>query len=403
MGIRSRLRSRSGGGGTAVLYNRMVDDTVVKPSTTIAFRYSDSLLPMRNDTGSSITSLIVSYKNRVDSASIEFNIASATTVRCSVDYLGTRYLGYTTKGGATRDLVMSAGGEGLLYIDGLNIPNGASFSILTFADNPAASHPSGLGEGSGINGGTARAFRSAVDATDYTASGSPAWSGGTAYSPYIVYNNSASNPSKTIGIFGDSQLRGSFTSNVSLATIAAKTRNLGFINCAVSGMRIQQTNNVVERLADMVAAGVTDLIVGFPVNDLETGRTFLQIQADYLAFFTRCRAALPNGKIVALTCPPRVVDASAPGTVTTTPAGAYTGGASSIRALVNDDLIAKAGTTNWHTHCYDLNAAFESAPYSGLYADPATNIRAADGLHYTDAMQASAGALLATYLQSIGI
>lgn len=404
--IRSRSRTRDGGGGGSSapgLYYRAIDDTVAKPSSTINFRYSDSLLPMRNDTGNTLTSCIVAYKNRVDSASVEFNITGTTTVRCSVDYLGTRYLGYTVSGGAIRDLVMTAGGDGLLYVDGLNIPAGASFNVLTWADNNVASgHPSGLSNNAGMNGGTAKSFRSAADSTDYTASGAPAWSSGTGYCPWAVLNYSSGNPSKLFGIFGDSQLRGSFTNNLSLATIACTTKNFGFINCGFSGQTIAQSANIVERLADMIAAGVTDIIVGYPVNDLSVGGVLLAtLQSNSTAFWTRIRTALPaSGKLIALTCPPRVVDNTAPGTEYAT--GGFTGGASSIRAQYNAWLRSVAGTgAAYPTHYYELADFLESSRDSGLFANPTVDVQA-DGLHYTSTAQTNAGADLAAYLTSIG-
>lgn len=366
------------------------------------FALAHSRVPYTNISGQVMTNIEVFYTHFSYNASLEWAPSSTLTVRAAVEYpVGT--ITSLTTDGTNRDITMAGGAVGAaLKASGINIPNGAVYYIRTrcICTGGDGQLPRAYNNGTSFEGGTIQSYLGATnDGSDYTTSGTQPTSSGKGYGPSGICSREVGHKSRSFAIFGDSIYRG--WSGVSPAEVAAHDAGYGYINFSFSGGKIQSggNQNPVRRRALMVAMGITDVLVNYPVNDLIAGRTVSQIQTDFSALWANLKA---DGiqKIIQATCTPKTDDATSPGTISTTPAGAFTGGASSYRSQINAWLRSTVGQAGKPDLVWDFADLMETARDSGLWLNPTVN--SGDGLHPSATGATTAGANLKTFLLNNG-
>lgn len=389
-----RRRKLLGSGSQPIAYPVTIGEFEVNTSGK-NYQYTHGRTPPYvNNTGKTIDNIELVF-SCFQGTTTEFN-NNTTTIRASVEYLGAFTSGYTVAGGATRDLTLTAGTNGKLYITGLNIPNGGTFYIKTRGETGAAEfQPAQCVHGQTVVGGTVSCSGGA-DSADYTLSATVPATGGThAVFPTAIKTFQVGNKPRLFGLIGDSIMKGSSSGGVSYAEEAVKSLGYGYINVAYQGSQLNTA--WAKRISLFQAAGVTDVIMNFPVNDLNADKSLANIQSQFQTLWSALRAAGVQ-RIIQCTCTPFTeTNISTP---KTSPVGVFTGGAASRRAQVNAwERTQTGGGTNKVDYVYELADVFETSRDVG---DWANGTMTTDFLHPTSSGATLAGANLASYLTSIG-
>jgi hypothetical protein len=371
--IRSRNRARNGGsGGSGVAYLAPAA-RVLHADAVTALAQSHSRVAYINLTGRPITNLEVFYCNWSYNAGTEFSPTSTLTVRAGVEYPSGTKIGGLTTDGSTRDITIAGGALGAtLKASGLNIPAGATFFINTkcLAAGGDGNLPRAYTNSATFDGVAIQGWTGAADGSDYTTTGSQPTNAGKAYGPFAISSREVGNKSKSFAIFGDSIARGNIVGK-SCFEDGIVAAGYTFINCAFSGAKVGDgaNQNPVRRKALALAAGCTDAIINYPVNDLINNTAEATIQSAFTALWTNLKSASGFGKIIQATCTPKtVVDYLTPDP---TPVNVFTGGAASRRALLNNwqRTTVTRGTATSFDYLFDMANVTESPADSGQWLD----------------------------------
>lgn len=375
---------------------------VAHADTVASYALSHSRVPFSNLSGRPITNLEVFYTNWSYNTSVEWSPTSTLSVRAAVEYP----VGIITPlydAGGNRDISISGGGIGsALKKSGLNIPANAVFyirtrCIVTGGDGQA---PRAYTNNATFNGGTIQSWFGATnDGSDYTTSGNQPTAFGVGFGPSAVCSRETGNKTRSFMIIGDSISRGNFSGGISFAEVAALGAGYSFLNFAVSGSKLVDNTVQTKRIALARATGCTDVLMNYPINDISGSKTLSNIQTGFNALWSNLKAA-GFDKIIQASCTPRTSDATNTGTPYATPAGAFTGGASSLRSQVNAWLRSVAGQANKADYIFEFADVLESSRDSGLWLNPTVNT--SDGLHPTATGATTAGNAYKTFLQTIG-
>lgn len=375
---------------------------VLHADSVATFAVGHSRIPYSNISGRAITTLETYYTHFSYNTSLEWSPTSMLTVRAAVEYpVGT--ITPLSDMNGNRDIAIT-GGEvsAALKATGLNIPNNAVYYIRTrvICAGGDGQLPRAYSNGAAFEGGNIQSYLSTTnDGADYTTAGNQPTSSGKGFGPSAVCSVETGNKNRSFAIIGDSISRGSLSGGVSFSEIASIGAGYGFLNLSYSGAKIQNNTTMLRRRALMQAIGITDVLMNFPVNDLSAGRTLAQIQADSNTLWTNLKA---DGiqKVIQATCLPYTTDNTSPGTIVVTPAGAFTGGASSLRSQINAWFRSVEGQTNKPSHIFEFADILETARDSGLWLNPTTNTT--EGLHPSATGATLAGNAYTTFLQSKG-
>jgi hypothetical protein len=374
---------------------------VLHASTGSTLALSHSRVPYTNISGRSCTSLEVFYTNWTYTAVNEFAGTSTATVRAAIEYPAGTITPLTTDG-TNRDVVIAAGVSvsDALKASGLNIPAGAVFWIRTRC---RASGGDGLmtrayNNGSTYEGGTIQAWTGTDDGSDFTTSGNQPTISGAAFGPAAICSREFGNPKTSFALIGDSLVRGGSSGGVSYAEVAAIARGRTYLNVSFPGASVSTFSNynMPRRRALLKATNCLDCLIGYPINDLSASRTNAQVQTDMIALWTALKGD-GFGRIIQSTCSIRTItDINTPAP---TPTGAFTGGASSFRAVHNTWLRTQAGLTNRPDFIYEFADTLELTRNSGTWKDTSVTT---DFLHPTASAATASGNNLASYLATIG-
>jgi hypothetical protein len=366
------------------------------------YAISHSRVPYTNISGRDITTLEVFYTHWSYNATLEWAPTSSISVSAALEYpVGTMTPLFDESG--NRDIAIAGGGIGAaLLSSGVTIPNGAVYYIRTrcLSSGGDGSIARAYIHNATYEGGTVQGYMGATnDGSDYTLSGIQPTLTGKAYGPTAICSRETGNKSRFFAICGDSISRGGQSGGVSFSEVGIAAAGYGYINVAFSGAKIQSNTIMTLRRNLMKALGVTDIVMNYPVNDLINSRTVAQIQTDFTTLWANLKS---DGiqKIIQATCTPNTIDATSPGTILTTPTGAFTGGGASYRSQCNAWLRSIVGQSQKPDYIFEFADVLESSRDSGLWLNPTTNT--SDGLHPSATGATTAGNSLKTLLQSAG-
>jgi len=380
---------------------------VLHPSGGAALAVSHSRIPFTNISGRTCTELQTFYANWTYSAVLESGSTSTATVRAAIEYPSGTFTALTTDG-TTRDTII-AGGQNVsapLRATGLNIPNGAVFWIrtrclVTGGDGFMARN---YQNGVAFEGGTIQGFTSVTnDGNDFTVGGTQTTNAGAAYGPMAVCSNEIENKVRSFALFGDSIMRGNFSNFISFGEVGTVGAGYTYLNLSFSGAKFVDggNQNPARRIALARAAGCTDVIMNYPINDISSGTTNATIQTAMTNLWTNLKSG-GFSRIVQATCTHRTIDGTSPGTPMTTPAGAYTGGTSSFRSLMNTWIRGRTlGTSSTPDTIFEMADTLETARDSGLWLNPTVNVQS-DGLHPSVTGSTTSGNALTARLLATG-
>lgn len=385
------LRARrmfSYGGMPAPYYIQPISRVLPLDSVTAGSQQSNTRIPLVNNTGRALspTDDVIGFIfcNWTYTASIEYSPTSTLTVRAGVEYPnGTKIA--TTTDGSTRDITIAGGATGThLKAPCPSIPNGATFwvNVKCLAAGGDGAMPVGYTGKATLNGGTITSDVLTPDGSDYTTSGSiPVNPSDKGYGPSAVYIYSKKSKATSFLILGDSIARGFYGAGSSVYEDGINNAGYTYLNLAYSGGRVNAgaNNTPTKRITLAQAAGCTDVFVGYPTNDLDNSISNATFAANFETLWTGLKSA-GFKKIIQSTCLPKTTDATSPGTPDTTPAGAFTGGASSFRSQWNATLRGYTlGGSIRPDILHELADILESSRDSGLWLDPVANT--GDGTH----------------------
>ncbi len=416
------------------------DDAAPPPSLLMGSRYnqpgfngyagsdgidtdSNSRIGSYNETGATVTKLRAYFANWFANTTSEQDGYNPVTVTAAIEYPA----GTVTPlnfGGAASIVIPATGPANLTASDEATlvvpIPAGALYWVRTYVSVAAggrwpqnyllqASGGSSLGEAADFSTGVDRTAGAAIvnaAATTTRRGYGPAAVKATGFVGVPV--------AKAFAAVGDSIVMGATDVYDAAATGHG---NLGYfgkacagrypvINLGIAGTSAQ--NNLpasfTRRAALLGRIGVTHIFCDWSVNDISAARTAAQLASDVAAIAAGFKTAVPGVRIVWSTLTPRTssTDAwktSANQTAFATPAGAFTGGASSMRSQFNALLRGGIGGID---SVFEAADAVETVRDGGLWragegsthltnigatSDAATN----DGLHPTVFNTAGAG------------
>lgn len=382
--------------------NRAACGRTLHADTVSTYAISHSRVPYTNISGRDITTLEVFYTHWSYNAALEWTPTSSISVRAALEYpAGTMTPLFDESG--NRDITIAGGGIGaVLLSSGVTIPNGAVYYIRTrcISSGGDGAITRAYIHNATYEGGTVLGYMGTTnDGSDYTLSGAQPTLTGKAYGPTAICSRETGNKPRFFAICGDSISRGGQSGGVSLSEVGIAAAGYSYVNFSFSGAKLQSNTIMPLRRNLMRALGVTDIVMNYPVNDLINSRTIAQIQTDFTTLWTNLKS---DGiqKIIQATCLPYTTDATSPGTIVTTPTGAFTGGAASYRSQINAWLRSVVGQAQKPDYIFEFADVLESSRDSGLWLNPATNTP--DGLHPSATGATTAGNSLKTLLQSVG-
>lgn len=379
----------------------------VSPATNIISHDSETTIQRNmsrivyiNLKSAPITTARVFYGTWLFNATSEYPTGKLE-VRAGLEYPlgGTIYPLYSKQG--SRDLFLASNSEDYLEATGINIPAGASFAIRTRAiAGTGGTIPKTYANNLVFNGVAIQGHAGTNDGSDFTLGGTQPTNSNTVYGPFAVCSYETTNKAKSFAIFGDSIYQGNIV-GVSIAESAIKNASCGFLNLARSGAKLQGGANPSRRISLARLTGCTEVMMNYPVNDLEASRSVAQIKADFTSLWTNLKTA-GFSKITQGTCFPRTTDATDPSTPKSTPAGAYTGGAASFRSLINEWMRSgiSLGTATTPDYIFEQSDILETARDTGLWLNPTVNTY--DGIHPSATGATTVATAGTTFLQSKG-
>jgi hypothetical protein len=365
---------------------------------------SNSRISSFNETGATVTKLRAYFTNWMANSVNEQNGYNAVTVTAALEYPSGTLTPLTFAGSASKMIQAS---DLAMETDELTLPTpipaGAQFWIRTYV-SVAAGGKWVQGYAIRTANGEAADFSSGVDKTlggpitNATASATrrgygPAAVKATAFSGTPV--------SKAFAAVGDSIIMGSTDGNFdSHGNTGYFPRACGglypVINLGIAGTAAQSNKaaNLTRRLDLMGRIGITHVFGNWAVNDIKGGRTAAQLRSDVESIAGSLKGGISGVKVIWASCTPQTTSTdgwktTANQTIQATPAGAFTGGASSQRSLYNAAL--RAGFTNVD-HVFDAADAVETGRDSGIWrageasthltnSGASTDVAATDGLH----------------------
>jgi hypothetical protein len=365
---------------------------------------SNSRISSFNETGATVTRLRTYFTNWMANSTNEQNGFNAITVTAAIEYPSGSFTPLAFGGSASRTIQPS---DLTTESDELTLPTpipaGAQFWIRTYVSVSAG--------GKWVQGyairtanGEAADFSSGVDRTlSGTVTNATASATRRGYGPVAVKATGFSGVpvAKAFAAIGDSIIMGSTDGNFD------GHGNTGYfpracgglypaINLGIAGTLAQNNKgaNLTRRLDLLGKIGITHIFCNWAVNDIKGGRTAAQLQSDVQSIAASFKGAVSSVRIIWSTCTPQTNSTdgwktTGNQTIQPTPAGAFTGGATSQRSLYNAAL--RVGFTDVD-HVFDAADIVETARDSGIWragdgsthltnTGASTDAAATDGLH----------------------
>ncbi len=311
---------------------------------------SNTRLSFFNETGAAVTKLRMYFQNSRAISTNESDGYNTINIKAALEYPAGVYTPLTFSAASSVDLAAGAALAESDELTGLSIPADTEFFVRTYV-----SVTTGLKWVQGYTIATARGeaadFGTAVDkTTSGTITNATATATRRGYGPSAIKATGFSGSGQKARAFaaiGDSIVQG-------VGGLIDTKGNTGWIGFAMSGrypyLNVGYTGtravdntgaNVARRKALILAAGITDLIVEYGVNDINTS----QSSATTLAALTAIHNEFPDIRVWQTTITPMTTstdqfDTSANQAIKTTPAGVFTGGAAAVRHVLNNAIRA---------------------------------------------------------------
>ncbi|MEH3098887.1 SGNH/GDSL hydrolase family protein [Sphingomonas adhaesiva] len=355
--------------GPATITSLLMGSRFATPTTGLSNTSdgnSNSRIASYNETGATVTKL--------RTYNVDWRLVTANEVAGSSPISITQTIEYpagtvtrVTWGGAGSTTISNTG-DALAESDELTlatpIPAGAMYWVRTYVSVAAGGiwpQPYIVQYTGAASLGEAQDFATGVDKTDGTAITNvvPA-AQKYAYGPIALVATAFDGTPVTkafVGM-GDSRVVGSSDKYDAPATGRGNIGHMGkalagnfpYLNMGLGGSTAStQPGNMARRLALLAKLKPTHLYVSYSHNDLLAGRSASQIAGDVSTIAGQLKAALPGVKVIWPTDQPSASSSDGFGTpggqtITASPAGVFTGGASSVRSTFNNML--RAGITN---------------------------------------------------------